>query len=102
MKTHEELVEMQHKHCIENMKMNIDNRMCDLLKDKRMYEQTLDNMKIAIKSLGHPDLEKYGANDIVSTIFGNIQQLREIQLRIDALEQTRLFLDDEDTSILKG
>lgn len=52
--------------------MNIDNRMCDLLKDKRMYEQTLDNMKIAIKSLGHPDLEKYGANDIVSTIFGNI------------------------------
>lgn len=102
MKTHEELVEMKHKHCIENMKMDIDNRMCDLLKDKRMYEQILDDMKIAIKSLGYPDLDKYGNKDIVSTIFNSILQINDIQYKIDALEQTRKILDDEDTSILKG
>lgn len=102
MNTYEEIVEMKHKHCIEDMKMNIDNRMCDLLKDKRQYEQTLDDMKIAMKSLGHPDLEKHKSNDIVSNIFNSILQINDIQFRIDALEQTRKILDDEDKTILKG
>ena len=103
MKTHDELVEEQHKQCIKNIHMIIDERMSKLMHEKAMAENTLNEMKIAVESLGHPDLDKYGNGDIVSNIFSNILDLKEIQKKIDALIETRQFIDDgEEKSLLKG
>ena len=103
MKTHDELVEEQHKQCIKNIHMIIDERMSKLMHEKAIAENTLNEMKIAVESLGHPDLDKYGNGDIVSNVFSNILDLKEIQKKIDALIETQRFIDDcEEKSLLKG
>ena len=103
MKTHDELVEEQHKQCIKNIHMIIDERMSKLMHEKAMAENTLNGMKIAVESLGHPDLDKYGNGDIVSNVFSNILDLKEIQKKIDALIETQRFIEEcEEKTFLKG
>ena len=103
MKTHDELIEEQHKQCIKNINMILDERMSKLMQEKALSEHTLNGMKIAVESLGHPDLDKYGNGDIASTIFSNILNLKEIQKKIDALIETRQFIEEcEEKSLLKG
>lgn len=103
MKIHEELVEMQHKHCIENMKMILDEKMQELKNRKQQYEHVLDGLKIAVESVGYPDLDKYTDNDIVNSTFCNMLELRKVDEQIEALESTRSFLGLFETrEYLKG
>ena len=103
MKTHDELVKMQHKQCIKNMTRILDEKMQELKNKKQQYEHVLDGLKIAVESVGYPDLDKYVDKDIVNSTFCNMLELRKINEQIEALESTRSFLSlYEDVECLKG
>lgn len=103
MKTHDELVKMQHEQCIKNMKMILDEKMQELQSKKLAHEHILDGLKIAAESVGYPDLDKYTDKDIVNSTFCNMLELRKVNEQIEALESTRSFLGlYEDVEYLKG
>lgn len=103
MKTHDELVKMQHEQCIKNMKMILDEKMQELQSKKLAHEHILDGLKIAAESVGYPDLDKYTDKDIVNSTFCNMLELRKVDEQIGALESTRSFLGlYEDVEYLKG
>ena len=105
MKTHDELVKMQHYQCIKNMKMFLDERMQELQNKKLEHEHVLDGLKIAAESVGYPDLDKYNDKDIVNSTYCNMLELRKVHEQIEALESTKSFLclyDDCDKEFLKG
>lgn len=103
MKTHDELVKMQHEQCIKNMKMILDEKMQELQSKKLAHEHILDGLKIAAESVGYPDLDKYTDKDIVNSTFCNMLELRKVNEQIEALESTRSFLGlYENREYLKG
>ena len=63
-------------------------------------------MKIAIKSLGYPEFNKYSDNCIVDTMSAHIGDMERIQKKIDVLDQVGRFIADADndanTAILNG
>ena len=103
MKTHDELVKMQHEQCIKNMTMILNEKLQELKNKKQQHEHVLDGLKIAAESVGYPDLDKYTNNDIVNSTFCNMLELRKIDEQIEALESTRSFLGLFETrEYLKG
>lgn len=105
MKTHDELVKMQHQQCIRNMNLFLNEKMQELQNKKLEHEHVLDGLKIAAESVGYPDLDKYIDKDIVNSTFCNMLALRKVNEEIEALESTKSFLclyDDYDKEFLKG
>ena len=103
MKTYDELMKMQHKQCIQNMKMHLDNKMQDMLKRKAQYENALDNMKTAVETVGCPDFDKYSADCIVDTTYNNMLELKRVEEQIEVLKSTIAFLNlYTDNQVLKG
>lgn len=78
MKTQDELVKMQHEQCIKNMTMILNERLQELKNKKQQHEHTLDGLKIAVESVGYPDLDKYVDKDIVNSTVYNMLELRNV------------------------
>lgn len=103
MKTHDELVKMQHEQCVKNMAMILNERLQELKNKKQQYEHILNGLKIAAESVGYPDLDKYADKDIVNSTFCNMLELRNVNEQIEVLESTRSFLGLFETrEYLKG
>ena len=103
MLSHDELVKMQHEQCVKNMIMIFNERMQELNNKKQQHEHILDGLKIAVESVGYPDLDKYTDKDIINSTFCNMLELRKINEQIEALESTRSFLElYEKVEYLKG
>lgn len=78
MKTHDELVKMQHEHSVKNMTIILNERLQELKNKKQQHERALDSLKIAAESVGYPDLDKYADKDIVNSTFCNMLELRNV------------------------
>ena len=78
MKTHDELVMMQHEQRVNNMTLILNKQLQELKNKKKQHEHALDGLKIAVESVGYPDLDKYTDNDIVNSAFSKLLELRGI------------------------